>query len=157
MEERRIKKDLKSFSVQPNMTDYEETYSTFSWESVAGEFEGLPSGGLNIAHEAIDRHANGPLAEKTALIWLGENGEERTYTYRQMKEESAKFANVIKSLGFGKGERIYTLSTRLPELYIGAMGILKNRSVMCPLFSQFGPEPILQRMERGDARGLLTT
>jgi len=157
MEERRVEKKLESFSVQPNMTDYRSTYDGFDWESISSMFEGLPSGGLNIAHEAIDRHANGPLAEKTALIWLGENGDKRTFTYMQMKQESAKFANVIKTLGFEKGERIYTLSTRLPELYIGAMGILKNRNVMCPLFSQFGPEPILQRMQRGDARGLLTT
>ena len=157
MEEKRIKKDLDAFLVQPNMIDYDETYRNFSWDSVGKEFEGLPLGGLNIAHEAIDHHANGPLADKLALVWLGENGEKRTFTYAQMKKESAKFANVIKSLGFEKGERIYTLSTRLPELYIGAMGILKNRSVMCPLFSQFGPEPILQRMQRGDAHGLLTT
>ena len=157
MEETRIKKNPSYFSVQPNMTDYDTTYSTFRWESVAKEFEGLPSGGLNIAHEAIDRHANGSLANKTALIWLGENGEKRTFTFAQMKKESARFANVLKTLGFEKGERVYTLSTRLPELYIGAIGILKNGSVMCPLFSQFGPEPILQRMQRGDARGLLTT
>ncbi len=157
MEEKRIKKNLDAFSIQPNMIDYDETCKNFAWDSVGKEFEGLPSGGLNIAHEAIDRHANGSLAEKTALIWLGENGDKRTFTYAQMKKESAKFANIIKSLGFKKGERIYTLSTRLPELYIGAMGILKNRSVMCPLFSQFGPEPILQRMQRGDAHGLLTT
>ena len=56
-----------------------------------------------------------------------------------------------------KGERLFTLSTRLPELYIGIMGTLKNRSVLCPLFSQFGPGPILQRMQRGDAKALLTT
>ncbi|WP_294958052.1 acetate--CoA ligase [Sulfurovum sp.] len=157
MEEKWIRKNPESFSVKPNMTDYQTTYDTFDWESIAKEFEGLPSGGLNIAHEAIDRHANGPLADKAALIWLGENGDKRTFTYAEVKKESAKFANVIKMLGFQKDERIYTLSTRLPELYIGAMGILKNRSVMCPLFSQFGPEPILQRMQRGDARGLLTT
>jgi len=64
---------------------------------------------------------------------------------------------VLAALGIGKGERVFMLSTRLPELYIAAMGTLKNRSVMCPLFSQFGPEPILQRMQGGDARVLLTT
>ncbi len=157
MEEKWIEKREEDFAVRPNLTDYEEACETFRWEEVAQEFDWLPSGGLNIAHEAIDRHANGPLAEKTALLWLGESGEKREFTFAQMKRESSRFANVLHSLGLSKGERIFTLSTRLPELYIGAIGILKNRSVICPLFSQFGPEPILQRMQRGDARALLTT
>ena len=152
-----IKKRVEDFHIRPNLTDYEQERKAFKWEDVAGQFEGLPSGGLNIAHEAIDRHANGSLSDKTALLWLGQNGEKRTFTFSEMKKESARFANVLKTLGFEKGDRIFTLSTRLPELYIAAMGILKNRSVMCPLFSQFGPEPIMQRMLRGDARALLTT
>ncbi|MEN8146703.1 MAG: acetate--CoA ligase [Campylobacterota bacterium] len=157
MEEKWIEKKLDDFAVKPNLTDYDQEYKTFRWEDVAKQFEGLLSGGLNIAHEAIDRHANGPLADKTALLWLGEKGERKTYTFSDMKEESARFANVLKSLGLSKGDRIFTLSTRLPELYIAAIGILKNRSVLCPLFSQFGPEPIQQRMQRGDAKVLLTT
>ncbi len=157
MEEIRIEKKPEEFAVRPNLMDYEESCAAFRWEEVAKEFEGLPSGGLNIAHEAIDRHANGPLAKKCALLWLGENGGKKEYTFADMKKESARFANVLKTLGLAKGDRVFTLSTRLPELYIGAIGILKNRSVLCPLFSQFGPEPILQRMQRGDARALLTT
>jgi len=142
MEKKWIEKRVDDFAVKPNLTDYEQEYKNFNWEEVAKQFEGLPSGGLNIAHEAIDRHANGPLSEKTALLWLGENGERRTYTFADMKKESARFANVLNSLGISKGDRVFTLSTRLPELYIAAIGILKNRSVLCPLFSQFGPEPI---------------
>ena len=157
MEENWIEKNVEDFPLRPNLTDYEQECRTFKWESVAEAFEGLPSGGLNIAHEAIDRHANGPLADKTALLWLGEGGEKRRFTFVEMKKETAKFANVLQSLGFSKGDRVFTLSTRLPELYIAAIGILKNRSVLCPLFSQFGPEPILQRMQRGDAKALLTT
>lgn len=157
MKERWIDKTLETFPVRPNLMDYESEYRSFRWEDAAQYFDGLPDGGFNIAHEAIDRHANGALADKTALIWLGENGERRTYTFADMKKESSKFANLLASLGFSKGDRIFTLSTRLPELYIAAIGILKNRSVMCPLFSQFGPEPILQRLIRGDAKALLTT
>lgn len=157
MREQWIEKKLENFPIQPNLINYEKEYKTFQWKDIAQKFEGLPSGGLNIAHEAIDRHANGSLAEKTALLWLGENGERRVYTFSQMKKQTAKFANILTSLGLSKGDRVFTLSTRLPELYIAAMGILKNRSVLCPLFSQFGPEPILQRLVRGDAKALLTT
>lgn len=152
-----IEKDLSSFTVQPNLIHYSHERDTFDWKAVSQEFDGLSSGGLNIAHEAIDRHANGPLATKTALLWLGRNGERASFTFADMKKQTAKFANVLTTLGLLKGERVFTLSTRLPELYIAAIGILKNRNVLCPLFSQFGPEPILQRMQRGDASALLTT
>lgn len=157
MKKQWIEKRLEDLKVCPHLIDYEKTYKEFQWKEVASQFEGLPSGGLNIAHEAIDRHANGPLAQKTALVWLGEDGQRREFTFEQMKKESARFANVLHSLGLSKGDRVFTLSTRLPELYIAVMGIFKNRSVLCPLFSQFGPEPILQRMVRGDAKALLTT
>lgn len=157
MEKKWIHKNAEDFPVQPNLLEYEKEYSSFSWEKVAENFEGLPSGGLNIAHEAIDRHANGTLSDKTALLWLGQDGEKKSYSFADMKKETSRFANVLKSLGIEKGERVFTLSGRLPELYIAAMGILKNRSVLCPLFSQFGPEPILQRMQGGDAKVLLTT
>lgn len=157
MKRKRIEKRLEDLKVRPHLIDYEKIYKEFQWEEVASQFEGLSGGGLNIAHEAIDRHANGVLAHKTALVWLGEDGQRREFTFMQMKQESNKFANVLRSLGLSKGDRVFTLSTRLPELYIAAMGIFKNRSVLCPLFSQFGPEPILQRMVRGDAKVLLTT
>lgn len=157
MQERWIEKDPSSFKVVPNLVDYKATYNSFEWHDVAKEFDGLPSGGLNIAYEAIDRHADGALSEKTALLWLGQDGGKRLYTFAMMKQESARFANVLNSLGLLKGDRVFTLLTRVPELYIATMGTLKNRSVLCPLFSQFGPEPIFQRMQRGDAKLLLTT
>ena len=157
MNEKWIKKEVESFQIVPNLADYEQEYDTFCWEDVAREFDGLPSGGLNIAHETIDRHANGLLADKTALLWLSQDGDRVTYTFSQMKKESAKFANVLKKLGLLKGERVFTLSSRIPELYISVIGILKNQNVLCPLFSQFGPQPILQRLLRGDAKVILTT
>lgn len=157
MNERWIEKDVNKFLVEPNLLDYSQERSGFSWENMAKEFEGLPQGGLNIAHEAIDRHANSDLADKTALLWLGKDGNRKTYSFLKMKKESAKFANVLKTLGLSKADRVFTLSSRVPELYICIMGILKNQNVLCPLFSQFGPEPILQRMQRGDAKVLLTT
>ena len=154
---KKIKKKQEDFSVKPNLLNYEQECKDFNWTKVAEQFEGLPGGGFNIAHEAIDRHANSPLANKAALVWLGENGEKKNFSFAEMKKETSKFANVLQTLGLGKEDRIFTLCTRLPELYIAAMGILKNRSVLCPLFSQFGPEPIIQRMSRGDAKVLLTT
>ncbi|MEA3497633.1 MAG: acetate--CoA ligase [Campylobacterota bacterium] len=152
-----IEKKVDNFLVKPNLLSYEQEYKNFNWDNIDKEFSSPSSIGLNIAYEAIDRHANGPLANKTALLWLGQNGEKKTYSFSKMKKESAKFANVLKDLALSKGDRVFTLSPRVPELYISVIGILKNQNVVCPLFSQFGPEPILQRMQRGDAKVLITT
>lgn len=157
MNEKWIEKRVRDFTLEPNLIDYTLEYQRFSWKDVENEFDGVPTGGLNIAYEAIDRHADGPLENKTALLWIGQNGEKKTYSFSKMKQESARFANVLMKLGLSKGERVFTLCSRVPELYISVIGILKNQNVLCPLFSQFGPGPILQRMQGGDAVLLITT
>ncbi|HEY6072765.1 MAG TPA: acetate--CoA ligase [Anaerolineales bacterium] len=158
MEFKTIQKSPDRWRVPPNLMNYEETYNGFSWDQLLLDLDGLPDGaGLNIAHEAIDRHANGPLRDKLALRWLGANGEVRDLTYGDMKEQTNRFANVLRALGVQKGELVCGLAGRIPELYIACLGALKNVSVFCPLFSAFGPEPIFQRLMRSEAKVLVTT
>ena len=153
-----ITKDPASWHVRPHLVDYAKARAGFSWEAVRSELQELPSGGgLNIAHEAVDRHATGPRARHLALRWLGKDGAVRDLTYADMARGSARFANVLHRLGVAKGERVFALMGRIPELYLAALGTLKNTSVFCPLFSQFGPEPVFQRLSRGDAKVLVTT
>lgn len=145
-------------AVRPHLLDYEKTCAGFSWEVVRSELAGLPEGkGLNIAHEAVDRQAAGPLRDRLAFRWLGKDGAVQDFTFCDLKEQSSRFANILKRLGVGKGERVFVLAGRIPPLYIAALGCLKNISVFCPLFSAFGPEPIRQRLSKGDARLLVTT
>jgi acetyl-CoA synthetase len=142
----------------PNLLDYTETFASFSWDRVLFELQGLPGGGgLNIAHEAVDRHADGVSGTRTALRWLGSDNSTRDFTYGELKKLSNRFANILGGLGVGRGDTVAVLTGRIPELYIAALGILKNTSVFCPLFSAFGPEPIFQRLSRGDAKVLVTT
>jgi acetyl-CoA synthetase len=147
----------RSVSVPPNMPDYDQARSQFSWAQARAELTGLPGGGLNIAHEAVDRHADGPLADTAALRLLGKHGAARDITYAELRRETARFANVLESLGVERGERVFVLSGRIPELYVAALGTLKHGSVFSPLFSAFGPEPIEQRLRLGDGRVLVTT
>lgn len=152
-----VKKSPNTWIIQPNMPDYNKTYESFSWEAIRAEFEGLPDGkGLNIAHEAVDRHANGPLCDRTAIRWLGKEGNVLDLSFKELKAGSNQFANLLCRSGVRKGERVFVMAGRIPELYIAAIGALKNISVFCPLFSAFGPEPVYQRLERGDARVLIT-
>lgn len=158
MEYKLIKKSPIDWKVRPNLMDYPKTYQEFSWDAIRKELEGLPDGkGLNIAHEAIDRHAKGAQKDQLALRWLGAHGEVRDFTFGDLKDQTNRFANVITQLGLGKGDMVAVLAGRIPELYIAALGALKNTSIFCPLFSAFGPEPIYQRISRGQAKVLVTT
>jgi acetyl-CoA synthetase len=142
----------------PNLDDYGRLRATFTWAAARAELGGLPEGrGLNIAHEAVDRHAAGPRGSHVAIRWLGKSGEVRDYTYRDLRELTNRFANVLGELGLKRGERVFALIGRLPELYVAALGTLKYGGVFCPMFSAFGPEPIRARMAIGRARVLVTT
>ncbi len=153
-----IIKPRREHGLVPNLFDYSRVCSQFTWEDARRELDGLPDGrGLNIAHEAVDRHAAGPQASRTALRWIGKEGEVEEYRYRDLGVLTNRFATVLRRLGVAPGDRVFVLAGRIPELYIAALGTLKNRSVFCPLFSAFGPEPIRARMTIGQAKVLLTT
>ncbi|HBC42435.1 MAG TPA: acetate--CoA ligase [Pseudanabaena sp.] len=145
-------------TVLPNLLNYEETCSTFSWDKIANELNSVSDRqGINIADIAIDRHATGANGDRLAMRFIGKDWTISDFSYNQLKAESNRFANVLQSLGVAKGDRVFVLAGRIPALYIAALGTLKNGSVFCPMFSAFGPEPIYQRMERGDAKVLITT
>jgi len=147
-----------AWKVVPNLLDYAAARREFSWERAAADLDGLPGGGgLNIAHEAVDRHAAGPRRDRVALRVLGKKRERRELSYAELERATSRFANALRGLGVRRGDRVFALCGRIPELYAGALGAMKAGAVFCPLFSAFGPEPIRQRMTLGEARVLLTT
>jgi acetyl-CoA synthetase len=152
-----VRKHPAALAVQPNLLDYEGACATFSWDDARAGLDGLPAGGLNIAHECVDRHADGPRAGQVALRCLSRHGARTELTYRDLAEATSRFANVLDRLGVQPGERVFVLMGRIPELYTAVLGTLKHRAVACTLFSAFGPEPIRQRMEIGGASVLVTT
>ena len=153
-----IRKNLSLMNRRPNMIDYVKVMATFDWNGARSLLEGLPDGkGMNIAHEAVDRHARGAAGEHVAILWIGRSGERREITYRVLRDETNRFANVLRSLGLGRGDRVFTLLGRVPELYVAVLGSLKANCVASPLFSAFGPEPIATRLELGEGVALVTT
>jgi len=153
----RIVKSMNRSSIPHHLQDYDTERRTFSWELARSALDGLPGGGLNIAHEAIDRHVVRGDGAKTALRWLDKQNQPHDFSYAWLRELTNRFANVLDTLGVGKGDGVFALTGRIPALYIAALGTLKNGSVFCPMFSAFGPEPIHQRMSIGQARVLVTT
>ena len=143
--------------VGANLTDYEQAARTFSWGEARALLDGLPGGGLNIAHEAVDRHIAVGQGGRLALRWIERDNQVRDFTYAALQEETNRFASLLTQLGVAKGDRVFSLLGRVPELYFAALGALKNGCVFSPLFSAFGPEPIKARMAIGQAKVLVTT
>ena len=132
-----------------NLFNYQQCYQHFNWPKTTQQ--------LNIAYQAVDRHLNTQNEHKVALRWLGKQNQSVDFTYRNLAEQTSRFASVLHTLGFEQGSRVFSLAGRLPLLYIAALGTLKAGCVFTPLFSAFGPEPIRSRMEIGDANILITT
>src|SRR5512135_2314002 len=103
--------------VAPNLADYDSFRRQFRWEDAQAQLDGLPGGGVNIAHEALDRHVASGHAARLAIRWLGKNGERRDITYGELQAFSARFAGLLSSLGIGKGDAVFCLTGRIPELY----------------------------------------
>ncbi len=149
-----IRKSPGAQRVAPNLADYAAARAAFSWDAARRELAGLPGGGLNIAWEAVERHAQ---SERVAFRFLSAQGGQRDVSFAELARLTNRFANLLRALGIGKGDRVFVLSGRIPELYVAALGALKNGSVVAPLFSAFGPEPIATRLKLGDGKVLLTT
>lgn len=129
-----------------------------AWSHAREALSGLPGGaGLNIAYEAVDRHAAGPRARVTALRWLDRRMTVQEISYAELSDRTASFAGVLGALGIRPGERVFTLLGRVPELYVAVLGSLKARCVVSPLFAAFGPEPVAQRLRLGEAAVLVTS
>ena len=150
-----IGKQASGGGLLPNLLDYDAVREAFTWKAVRAELA-MP-GGLNIAYHALDRHIAEGDGDKLALRWLSKNGEKRDITYDELVALSCRFANLLHDLGVGRDERVFSLLGRVPELYIAALGTLRNGSVFSPLFSAFGPEPVRTRMAIGEAKVLVTT
>ncbi|WP_273568080.1 acetate--CoA ligase [Maribacter halichondriae] len=140
-----------------NMPDYDSFYSKFSWEKEYESLDGLPEGGINIAHEAVDRHANSNRRDTVALKWMRNDRSVEDITYADLKLRTSRFANVLEKLEIKKGDGVFTLLGRIPLLYVAALGTLKARAIFCPMFSVFGPEPAFQRLSKGKAKVLVST
>lgn len=137
---------------------YEDMVAGFRWEDAKRSLSQLPSGrGINLAFEAVDTHLTSGLGNKVAIRWCSTNGQSTDITYSDLANRSNAFANILHDHSIGAGDCVFTLLGRVPELYVACLGTLKNKSIFCPLFSAFGPEPIRMRLTLGKAKILVTT
>lgn len=153
-----IQKDPASLPVPPNLVDYAKAYAEFDWEKAREAISGLPGGnGLNISHEAVDRHASGARGGREALRFVLADDSIQSMSFEDLADQVSRFASVLRRLGLEREDRVFSLLGRVPEQYVAAFGTLKNGNVFCPLYDAFGPEPVRQRLAIGSGRVLVTT
>ncbi|MCG7317132.1 acetate--CoA ligase [Brevibacillus laterosporus] len=139
-----------------NLTDYDHTYETFQWEDVEKQFSWYETGKVNMAYEAIDRHANSEKKDKVALVY-SDSIREESYTYGDLSRLSNRFANVLHDLGVNKGDRVFIFMPRTPELYVSLLGVLKNGAIVGPLFEAFMEAAVRDRLADSEAVAIVTT
>ncbi|OAT84540.1 acetate--CoA ligase [Bacillus sp. MKU004] len=140
-----------------NLQSYEDTYSSFDWKEVEKEFSWHETGRVNLAYEAIDRHAESFRKNKVALYYRDPERDEK-YTFTDMKKLSNKAGNVLKQYGdVEKGDRVFIFMPRSPELYFSVLGAVKLGAIVGPLFEAFMEGAVRDRLEDSEAKVLITT
>ncbi|WP_405682254.1 acetate--CoA ligase [Streptomyces sp. NBC_00057] len=139
------------------LQDYERIRAEFTWDEARSRLAGLPGGGLNMGYEAVDRQVAAGLGGREALRCVAADDTVTHISYGELACLTGRFANALTAMGVARQEMVFTLLGRCPELYATVLGTLRSARVLCPLFSAFGPEPVRQRLELGDARVLVTT
>ncbi|KQU59291.1 acetyl-CoA synthetase [Bacillus sp. Leaf406] len=140
-----------------NLADYDQAYESFDWKEVEKEFSWSETGRVNLAHEAIDRHADTHRKNKVALYYRDPERNEK-YTFADMKKLSNQAGNVLKNFGdVEKGDRVFIFMPRSPELYFSILGAIKLGAIVGPLFEAFMEGAVRDRLEDSGAKVLVTT
>jgi acetyl-CoA synthetase len=113
-------------------------------------------GQLNISYNCLDRHLSTWRRNKAALIWEGEPGEIRTYTYQQLHREVCKFANVLKSLGIQKGDRVAIYMGMTPELPVAMLACARIGATHSIVFGGFSATALVDRINDAEAVAVIT-
>ncbi|MBW4435667.1 MAG: acetate--CoA ligase [Pleurocapsa minor GSE-CHR-MK-17-07R] len=131
------------------------------WEKVldtsdAPFYKWFVGGKTNIAYNALDRHVKTWRRNKLAIIWEGEPGDKQTYSYWRLWREVNKCANVLKSLGVKKGDRVTIYMGRIPELVISMLACAKIGAVHSVVYGGFSEHALADRIEDAQSKVLIT-
>jgi acetyl-CoA synthetase len=134
---------------------FEPFHTVLDWSNppFAKWFEG---GTTNLAYNCLDRHLDGPRADKTALIWEGEPGDSRSFTYRQLHAEVCKAANALKALGIGKGDLVALYMPMIPEAAIAMLACARIGAPHSVVFGGFSADALRDRLIDGQVKAVIT-
>ena len=151
-----VVKNLEQLRLTPNLQDYEGLRKTFKWSDAESLVDWFPDGKINSAHNVVDRHALGERADKVALIYDDGEGNVIKATFKDLYEETNKFANVLAKLGVERQGRVFVFLQRSKELYVSFLGAIKAGAIASPMFPAFGPDAIKDRLLDSSAVAIVT-
>ncbi len=140
-----------------NIGSYEERCRTFDWKIAEDELGYGAKGMYNIGYYCSDRICEQGFGDRPALVWEGFTGEVKRYTFNDLRAYSNCVASLMLQLGLKPGDRICLFMDRIPELYISFLGILKMGGIVQPLFSAFGEDALVMRLDDAKTKAILTT
>jgi len=133
---------------------FERWHTVLEWDPPHAKW--FVGGKLNVSHNCLDRHLTGPRRNKTALIWEGEPGDVREYTYESLHHEVCQFATALKGLGVGKGDRVAIYLPMIPEAAIAMLACTRIGAPHSVVFGGFSPESLADRINDVGAKMLIT-
>jgi len=154
---RRASEDLEAFWG----AEAEELEWYRKWDKVldASEkpfFKWFKGAQTNIVHNALDRHQRTWRKNKLSLVWVGEKGEVRTYSYFALNRDVSKFANVLKAMGVKKGDRVTIYMPRIPEIVIAMLATAKLGAVHSVVYGGFSVDALQGRIEDSESKVVVT-
>jgi acetyl-CoA synthetase len=149
--------DLEAFwDEQAKEFEWFEPYTKVLDETNKPFYQWFTGGKTNIVYNCLDRHVQTWRRNKLALIWEGEKGELRTYSYHALNREVCMFANVLRSMGVHKGDRVTIYMGRIPELPIAMLACAKIGAVHSVVYGGFSVEALHGRIEDSESRVIIT-
>jgi acetyl-CoA synthetase len=136
--------------------EWYEPWETVLDDSNAPFYKWFVGAKVNIVHNALDRHMRTATRNKAALIFEGEPGDVRTYTYQQLNHEVCKFASVLRAMGVNKGDRVTIYMGRIPELMVAMLACAKIGAMHSVVYGGFSTEALLGRIDDSQSKVLIT-
>jgi len=128
-----------------------------SFDFVDANIKFFEGGKLNVAYNCLDRHVEAGHGDQTALVWEGNNpAEDKKFTFSELKDEVSKFANVMKSNGVEKGDRVCIYMQMIPELTIAMLACARIGAVHSIVFGAFSSDALRDRINDSACKALIT-
>jgi len=126
------------------------------WNFEKPDIKWFIGGKLNVSYNCLDRFINTPVRNKAAIIWEGDDGSYKTYTYQQLFYEVNRFANVLKRYGIKKGDRVTIYLPMIPELPIAMLACARIGAIHSVVFGGFSPQSLKNRIQDCKSKLVIT-
>jgi len=133
---------------------FEEWHTICDWQLPFAKW--FVGGKLNVCHNAVDRHVAAGRGDRVAYHWEGEPGDTRTITYADLHRDVQRFANVLKSLGVAKGDRVAIYLPMIPELPVAMLACARIGAPHSVVFGGFSPDSLADRIQDAECKVLVT-